>query len=111
MAFLNNEDLIRNVVSKTTVPLVFRGFIQDWPLCQWTLKKWSSAFGEKQVPFRCMKKNFVSDSPCWERMCNEKPMTLKDFIENTRTSQEWMYFDYKYIQQWFNSDHELCKVN
>ncbi|CAH2045623.1 unnamed protein product, partial [Iphiclides podalirius] len=42
-------------------------------------------------------------------MCNEKSMTFKDFVEGAKNNQEWMYFDYKYLQQWFNSDHDICK--
>ncbi|CAK1583495.1 unnamed protein product [Parnassius mnemosyne] len=110
MVSLNNEDLIRNVITKTTVPLILRHFVDDWPLRQWDLKKWSAAFGEKLMPFRCLKKNFVSEGPCWERMCNEKSMTFKDFVDRVEQSQEWMYFDYKYLQQWFSGDHELSEA-
>ncbi|CAG4931917.1 unnamed protein product [Parnassius apollo] len=56
-----------------------------------------------------MKKDFVSENPCWERMCNEKSMTFNDFVDRVEGSQEWMYFDYKYLQQWFSGDHELSK--
>ncbi|XP_068619157.1 HSPB1-associated protein 1 homolog [Battus philenor] len=109
MCSIHNEDLIRNITKKTTVPIIFRGFVKDWSLCQWTLEKWSSAFGENVIPFRCMKKNFVSAGPCWERMCNKKSMKFKEFLESAESSEEWMYFDYKYLQQWFNADHDLTK--
>lgn len=105
-----NEDIIRNIVKNHNIPLVFRGFIQNWPICQWSVEKWCSVFGEKEIPFRCLKKDFLSDEPCWERRCSVKNMTFKSFVDNSSTSDEWMYFDYKYVYQWFNTDDELYKV-
>ncbi|CAB3248931.1 unnamed protein product [Arctia plantaginis] len=36
-------------------------------------------------------------------------MTFKSFVDNSSASDEWMYFDYKYVYQWFNTDDELYK--
>ncbi|XP_049877468.1 HSPB1-associated protein 1 [Pectinophora gossypiella] len=109
MSTILNEDLVRNLIAKAGVPLVFRSFIKDWPLCQWDKEKWCSVFGDKEIPFRCMKKNFMSDEPCWERRSTKKKMTFKSFVDNLQSSEEWMYFDYKYMHQWFNGDSDLSK--
>lgn len=105
------DDIIRNLTAKASLPLVFRGFVEDWPVCEWDENKWDSVFGEKEVPFRCLRRSLVSDEPCWERRCQMKKMTFNAFLGVLNTSQEWMYFDYKYLHQWFSSDSELCKVN
>ncbi|GBP79978.1 HSPB1-associated protein 1 homolog, partial [Eumeta japonica] len=56
-----------------------------------------------------MRKDIVSDEPCWERKCEMKVMTFKNFVEKFLTSEEWMYFDYKYVHQWFSGDNDLFK--
>lgn len=106
------EETVRNLVSKSDVPLVFRGFVNTWPLCEWTMEKWCSVFGEREIPFRCMKKDFLSDEPCWERRCKVTKMTFKDFVATapSKLNEEWMYFDYKYLHQWFSADDDINKV-
>ncbi|CAH0728431.1 unnamed protein product, partial [Brenthis ino] len=108
MSFNSEGDLMRKSTVKSSLPLVFRKFI-DWPLCHWSREKWSVIFGEREIPFRCLKKNFISEEPCWERRCKIKNMTFKNFIDNLTTSEEWMYFDYKYLHQWFSNDNEIMK--
>ncbi|KAH9636652.1 hypothetical protein HF086_003470 [Spodoptera exigua] len=104
-----SEDIVRNLVANSSVPLVFRGYVRNWPICQWDVEKWCSVFGEKEIPFRCLKKDFLSDEPCWERRCSVKRMSFKNFVDMSASSDEWMYFDYKYLYQWFNGDDELYK--
>lgn len=105
----SKEDLIRKCIEKSSLPIVFRKSI-DWPICYWSKEKWSTVFGDREIPFRCLKKNIISDEPCWERRCNVKNMTFTDFLNNLTTSEEWMYFDYKYLHQWFSTDNEITKV-
>ncbi|XP_059053192.1 HSPB1-associated protein 1 isoform X2 [Achroia grisella] len=109
MSTVFNEDTVRNLTRNVNVPLVFRKYISNWPICQWNIDKWSTVFGDRQIPFRCMRKDFVSDEPCWERQCKIKSMTFKNFLDGSSSSNEWMYFDYKYLHQWFNADTELYK--
>ncbi|XP_022818025.1 HSPB1-associated protein 1 homolog [Spodoptera litura] len=104
-----SEDIVRNLIANSSVPLVFRGYVRNWSLCQWDVEKWCSVFGEKEIPFRCLKKDFLSDEPCWERRCSVKRMSFKNFVDTSASSDEWMYFDYKYLYQWFNGDDELYK--
>lgn len=103
-------EVLRSLTAKSNVPLVFRGFVKNWPVCDWNSEKWCSVFGDKEIPFRCLKRDLVSDEPCWERKCSLKSMTFKTFIESLDSSDEWMYFDYKYLHQWFGADTELSKV-
>ncbi|KAI5643139.1 cupin-like domain-containing protein [Phthorimaea operculella] len=104
-----NEEVVRSIVTKAGTPVIFRGFVKNWPLCKWDIEAWCAAFGDKEIPFRCMKKNIVSDEPCWERRCDEKTMTFKKFLDGLQNNEEWMYFDYKYLHQWFNGESEVCK--
>ncbi|KAF9823913.1 hypothetical protein SFRURICE_013450 [Spodoptera frugiperda] len=104
-----SEDIVRNLIANSSVPLVFRGYVRNWSICQWDVEKWCSVFGEKEIPFRCLKKDFLSDEPCWERRCSVKRMSFKNFVDTSASSDEWMYFDYKYLYQWFNGDDELYK--
>lgn len=104
------EEVVKNLVCKSCVPLVFKGFVKSWPLCNWPIEKWCSVFGDREIPFRCMKKDFLSDEPCWERRCKVTNMSFKDFVDAAPSNEEWMYFDYKYLHQWFSVDDDLCKV-
>lgn len=111
-----NERIIHDLTTNTTVPLILRDYVKNWPLCQWNLEKWCSIFGDREIPFRCMKKDIITDEPCWERRCKVNNMSFKAFMDNVSTSEgnvsssgQWMYFDYKYLHQWFSSDTELYK--
>ncbi|XP_037963468.2 HSPB1-associated protein 1 [Plutella xylostella] len=104
-----NEELLHSIISQTNMPLVLRGFVNNWSICQWDMKKWASVFGQRDIPFRTMKKDYISDEPCWERKCQVKTMKFEDYLNIVDSSEDWMYFDYKYLHQWFNADEELCK--
>lgn len=104
-----NEDLVKTIVLKAKIPVILKQFLGSHDLCQWSLEKWCSVFEDKAIPFRCMCKKIVSNEPSWERKCFVKNMTFKQFVEQTPNSLEWMYFDYKYLHQWFKSDSELYK--
>lgn len=105
-----SEDIIRNLTARSNEPILFRQFIQNWSICKWDIEKWVSVFGTKEIPFRCLKKSFISDEPCWERRCNLETMTFRSFIDCLATSKKWMYFDYKYLHHWFSEDNELSQV-
>ncbi|KAI8425184.1 hypothetical protein MSG28_007008 [Choristoneura fumiferana] len=104
-----NSDVVRNITQRVSVPLIFRKFVNDWSLCQWDVEKWCAAFGDKEIPFRCLTKHLVSDEPCWERKCKRITMTFKDFVAQSESSQEWMYFDYKHLPEWFDEHATFYK--
>lgn len=104
-----NEEVIRSVTLNTKIPVVFRAFISHWPICRWNLEKWSNKFGQTEYPFRCVNKHKQSHKPCWERRCTIREMTFRKFTESALSSDEAMYFDYKYLHEWFSEDDELCK--
>lgn len=110
MAVLNDQ-IIRDLTINASVPLVLRGFVKNWPICQWDIEKWCLVFKDKKLPFRCMKKDFMSDEPCWDRRCEVRNITFKAFVDTVPTNNNWMYFDYKHLQQWFLGDEELCKAS
>lgn len=105
-----DEAVVRSIVMKASVPVVFRGYVDNWPLCQWSLEKWTEIFGQREYPFRCVNRNVQSQEPCWERRCTVRNMTFKKFTETAHSSDKAMYFDYKYLHEWFSENDELCKV-
>lgn len=106
----NSGDKLRALIENTALPIVIKHYSKGSSLCQWSLEKWCTVFGNKEIPFRTFTKDFMSDEPCWERKCDTESMTFKHFLENLNDSPKWMYFDYKCLHQWFSSDTELSKV-
>lgn len=39
-------------------------------------------------------------------------MTMKEFIDfqQSECNDSWLYFDYKYLHEWFQNDSEVLKV-
>lgn len=102
---------MRSIIETTNVPIVLRQFVSEWPIFKWSMEQWCSAFGDRQMPFRTLKRSTVSEEPCWERKCLVKTMTFNEFIKQlNNSSEEWMYFDYKYMHQWFAADDNIIKV-
>lgn len=108
MATLKPEE-VRELIESATAPLIFRGFLQNY-VTSWSPENLVNSLGDRKVPFRTLKKSYSSDEPAWERKCGVQEMTLNDFLICAESSVESMYFDYKYLHQWFKSDSDLCKV-
>lgn len=103
------------------MPVVFNGLIEDWEILSWSLDTWAEKFGDKVLPFRLgyRKKTKV---PQWEGLCERIDLTLKEFVELERSdgkkeentsndnSSRWMYFDYKYMNEWFSDQHSLLNA-
>lgn len=105
-----NETIARSLVANSSVPVVLRRYVNSWTICQWSLEKWSEVFGHKDFPFRCVNKSVQLHEPCWERHCIVRRKTFKHFIETALSSEDAMYFDYKYLHEWFSEEDELYKV-
>ncbi|PNF33363.1 hypothetical protein B7P43_G04154 [Cryptotermes secundus] len=103
------------------MPVVFNGFIEDWEILSWSLDTWAEKFGDKVLPFRS---GFGKSTkvPQWEGLCERINLTLKEFVklerivekkeENTSNdnSTRWMYFDYKYMNEWFSDQQSLLNA-
>ena len=48
--------------------------------------------------------------PQWERTCEIVTGSFKDFVDFNDDSDEWIYFDYKYLHEHFLEINELHKV-
>ncbi|RZC35173.1 HSPB1-associated protein 1 [Asbolus verrucosus] len=89
-------------------PILFKNKL-DWGLFKWNLEDWERLLGNEELNFRCGK-NLFTKEPQWERGTTDAKATFKQFVSFTKTeSQEWMYFDYKYLREWFNDIEELKK--
>lgn len=84
-------------------PILFNKFVTTWPLMNFSLLDWSSKFKTKELPIRIGKKSH--SEPQWERGCDVKKMSFDDFLKYFRNSEDnWAYFDYKYMHEWFDDD-------
>nr|CAD7441768.1 unnamed protein product [Timema bartmani] len=83
-------------------PIVFRGLIFDWEMLDWSPQAWVEHLGDMKLPFRRGQKK-VTESPQWERGCSTEQLTMAEFFQED-TSDSWLYFDYKYMHEWFQ-DH------
>ncbi|XP_069689050.1 HSPB1-associated protein 1 isoform X2 [Periplaneta americana] len=103
------EKLTRQMILKGfEVPVVFKGFINDWELLSWDLDNWAQKLGDAVLPFRSGCRKFTKE-PQWEGSCQKINLTMKEFVEwvhmrenaASDESDRWMYFDYKYMNEWF----------
>ncbi|KAG8226610.1 hypothetical protein J437_LFUL007683 [Ladona fulva] len=97
-------------------PIVLKGFIKKWGPMRWTSQDWAEKFGDRKLPFRVgrIDKSKQFGEPIWERNCETEFMTLEEFLnwdakEDCRTRNKWMYFDYKYMHEWFEFDRDILK--
>lgn len=54
---------------------------------------------------------FILQTPQWEYTCKTIACTFDEFIGKTKeVKDDWMYFDYKYMHEYFQSDSSISKV-
>ncbi|XP_071451210.1 HSPB1-associated protein 1 homolog [Hetaerina americana] len=98
-------------------PVVIKGFITKWSLLNWNLEDWAIKFGDRVLPFRVGSNDeaSVKGEPIWERNCSTEYMTFKEFMNwesgpDGLIKKKWMYFDYKYMHEWFEDDPDFLKA-
>ncbi|KAF4531961.1 hypothetical protein B566_EDAN010208 [Ephemera danica] len=104
---------MRNLIlEQLKEPTIFNDCIDDWPLLKWTLDEWSFKIGDKPLPFRTGSKKYFN-KPQWEGDCGCKNFTIKEFIaqleDEKSVNEQWFYFDYKHMQEWFNENPTILK--
>ncbi|XP_971977.1 HSPB1-associated protein 1 isoform X2 [Tribolium castaneum] len=98
----------KELILSSGEPLIFRNYV-NWGLVKWKLDDWSNLLKNEELVFRCGKKAFTQE-PQWERATRIKKTTFKEFISFTESdNNSWMYFDYKYLKDWFKNTKELKK--
>ncbi|CAG2054162.1 unnamed protein product, partial [Timema podura] len=90
-------------------PVVFRGLIFDWEMLDWSPQAWVEHLGDMKLPFRRGQKK-VTESPQWERGCSTEQLTMAEFFQED-TSDSWLYFDYKYMHEWFQDHPNILQTD
>ncbi|KAL3286101.1 hypothetical protein HHI36_000614 [Cryptolaemus montrouzieri] len=95
---------LNNLIFKTNEPIILKGCLK-WQIFQWDLDKWNDILKHENLEFRCGV-NDATKFPQWERTTQ---MTTGKFEDLHKLSDplKWLYFDYKYLNQWFMNAKEL----
>ncbi|PSN48234.1 hypothetical protein C0J52_03590 [Blattella germanica] len=112
-----SADLIRSMVMEGFAsPMLFHGFINDWEIMSWDLGTWSEKLGNKALPFRSGIRR-VTKCPQWEAECEKVNLTLREFLASdssvkseNKENDKWLYFDYKYMNEWFAEQLEVLNA-
>ncbi|GFG32651.1 hypothetical protein Cfor_12761 [Coptotermes formosanus] len=115
-------DVMRHMILKGfKEPIVFTRCIEDWDVLSWSLDTWAEKFGDRVLPFRSGVRKSTK-VPQWEALCKKIYLTMEEFVklemsdakkEETTSgdsSSRWMYFDYKYLNEWFPDQHSLLQT-
>jgi hypothetical protein len=55
----------------------------------------------------------LQQQPVWESECSSEDLTFKQFIaalKDGKTNDEWLYFSYKYMEEWFGDNSAILEV-
>lgn len=106
-------EMLKRIVTELKEPALFRRMFRDlhgehiWKLFDWSLDQLAEKFQDMKLPFRVGYNKHTAE-PQWDVDCSFKVMTLREFLDIAKTScDEWYYFDYKYIHEWFRDNQEL----
>ncbi|XP_063932636.1 HSPB1-associated protein 1 isoform X2 [Zophobas morio] len=97
---------LRQLILSATEPFLIKNQL-NWAPLTWTLDDWQQVLKDEKLIFRCGRKLFTKE-PQWERKTVTKNATFKEFLSSMTTeNQNWMYFDYKYLKEWFHGIKDL----
>lgn len=108
-------ETLREAIIQLEEPVVFTNVLRDtdgkylWKFLDWDVTDLAEKLGDLKLPFR-IGVNAKTAEPQWDFKCKEKSMTMKEFLETVKSlaqTNEWYYFDYKYIHEWFNDHPEI----
>ncbi|KAG5896363.1 hypothetical protein JTB14_005841 [Gonioctena quinquepunctata] len=105
-----NEELkaskIKCIINNSKEPILIRNTLK-WELLDWSLEDWKNNIGDEKMVFR-LGRNQKTVQPQWERKTRLFEETFEYFLKHTQgDSLEWLYFDYKYLNNCFNNVHKL----
>ncbi|XP_015117664.1 HSPB1-associated protein 1 [Diachasma alloeum] len=106
-------ELLKQVIFELQEPIVFKNIINnDSEGDRWDflgLGKLRSALGDMPLSFRTGK-NSRTDEPQWDLKCPLETMTIDEFLQKSENSEDWYYFDYKYMHEWFREKPEILSA-
>ncbi|XP_045460867.1 HSPB1-associated protein 1 isoform X1 [Harmonia axyridis] len=95
---------LSDIISQTDEPLILPNYLK-WNIIQWDLQKWNDVLGNEELEFR-YGHNIKTENPQWEKNTPLIKGTLEDLLNFSQTDR-WLYFDYKYLNQWLLKAKEL----
>ncbi|XP_046587468.1 HSPB1-associated protein 1 homolog isoform X1 [Neodiprion lecontei] len=110
-----SETTLRHAILQLIEPVVFNNLLRDsngkylWKFLDWNPNDLAEKLGDLKLPFR-IGFNARTTEPQWDFKCDVKSMTMRNFLQNVGTlveSNEWQYFDYKYMHEWFSHHPEI----
>ncbi|KAB0803933.1 hypothetical protein PPYR_00903 [Photinus pyralis] len=99
---------IRDLIKSTTKPLLIRNLL-NWEILQWDLHRWKEILGTQPLQFR-QGIYTHTDWPQFENSTKTVQLSFDEFLTFVQeTPNKWLYFDYKYLKDWFRNVNELRK--
>ncbi|XP_050306221.1 HSPB1-associated protein 1 [Anthonomus grandis grandis] len=109
----NSDNLLefRELILNSKKPLLIKNLVQC-ELTSWTLEQWTDLLKNDNLQFRCGT-NAHTKEPQWESLCQIRTGKFQDFLNETKSNEnDWWYFDYKYLCEWFtNKEAFKEKIN
>ena len=104
---------VRRIISNAETPIVFRGFIDSWPMIDFGDDDWLSFFGNMPLECRVGNRQNNTSHPQWESRSDSVECDygqLTQWLKNTDAAnplnhltphQHFLYFSYKYMKDIF----------
>ncbi|XP_044745865.1 HSPB1-associated protein 1 [Coccinella septempunctata] len=95
---------ISNIIYQTNEPLILANYLK-WDIINWNLQKWHDVLGNEDLEFR-YGWNAKTKNPQWEKSTPSIKGNFKELLNFSKTDR-WLYFDYKYLNEWLLEAKEL----
>lgn len=106
-----NTQNLKDIIMNSSEPVILKNVIK-WNILQWSLEDWKKVLDNEEMDFR--KGNFeFSKEPQWENQ-TEIIKGKFDFFLNQITESDpkiWLYFDYKYLNDFLLNATDLRNVH
>ncbi|XP_022190492.2 HSPB1-associated protein 1 homolog isoform X3 [Nilaparvata lugens] len=101
---LPSAEALRRSILHIKKPVVIKKSVESWPILKWSLVDWKTALGDVKLPFRTGSSD-CTQVPQWEGSCKMLNYSVEEFLSITENQgkQDWLYFDYKYMHEWFKN--------
>lgn len=88
---------IKYLITHLSEPIVLKNILK-WSILNWKLSDWEALMKNEEMEFRTADFRKTKE-PQWERKTKKIKYTFQQFLEQTEspTKQNWLYFDYKYL--------------
>lgn len=99
---------IRDLIKNSAEPLLIKNVL-TWELLEWDLDRWKNILGKEPLQFRQGLHSYT-DRPQFENTTTTIQLSFDEFLSFVdENPDKWLYFDYKYLKEWFTSVNELRK--